>query len=43
MNMNQNRPYGVEAAVINDIYCKFVTKTKIFLPFLGAITLVVEK
>ena len=24
-------------------YCKFVTKTKIFLPFLGAITLVAGK
>jgi 2-polyprenyl-3-methyl-5-hydroxy-6-metoxy-1,4-benzoquinol methylase len=27
----------------HDLYCKFVNKTKIFLPFLGAITLVVEK
>ncbi|NQE05803.1 Ubiquinone/menaquinone biosynthesis C-methyltransferase UbiE [ANME-1 cluster archaeon GoMg1] len=27
----------------HDLYCKFVTKTKIFLPFLGAITLVAEK
>ena len=26
-----------------DLYCKFVTKTRIFLPLLGAITLVVEK
>ena len=26
-----------------DLYCKFVTKTKIFLPFLGGITLVAEK
>ena len=27
----------------HDLYCKFVTKTKIFLPFLGALTLVAEK
>lgn len=27
----------------HDLYCKFVTKSKIFLPFLGAITLVAEK
>ena len=27
----------------HDLYCKFVVKTRIFLPFLGAITLVVEK
>jgi 2-polyprenyl-3-methyl-5-hydroxy-6-metoxy-1,4-benzoquinol methylase len=41
--------YEPEPAIWNrggyyhDLYCKFVTKTKILLPFLGAITLVAEK